>query len=112
MREIKFRAFHFGMRYLKKPEDFSYFFGGTDGPEITLTECKLMQYTGLKDKNSKEIYEGDKVSDENGIIGIVLWNESEAQFVVEYEEELMNLWAECEVVGNIYENPELLKELC
>lgn len=51
MREIKFRSYSFGiMRYFKKPEDFKWFFGGRNGYERTLTECNLMQYTGLKTK--------------------------------------------------------------
>jgi uncharacterized phage protein (TIGR01671 family) len=76
----------------------------------------LMQFTGLKDKNGKEIYEGDIVrfnySDEqNGYSGsqIVKFAEFEAGF---YPFCLRSRWRanidDIEVIGNIYENPELL----
>jgi len=133
MRDMKFRAFSFGsMRYFAKPEDFEWFFGGNQGPERTLTECKLMQFTGLYDKNGKEIYEGDHIR----VFGFITNPRTKdkipynATATVKYGENIAcflylvddsNVWSnfrytksdglDYEVIGNIYENPELLKEV-
>lgn len=91
-------------------------------------EC-IEQYTGLKDKNGKEIYEGDIV--EQFVFGVktfkgkpcgrrtiwqIRWNEEECCFELHYlrgslfGDSLMNKDDEFEVIGNIQENPELLEE--
>jgi len=85
-----------------------------------LSNVILMQYTGLKDKNGAEIWEGDVVVIDN-------FNDGDAHEVKfgEYQtsEEHMLCWFyesrsalgllsianPCEVIGNIYENPELIK---
>ena len=77
------------------------------------------QYTGLKDKNGKEIYEGDVLKNtEHNFTFKVQWgmeNESYAGWAGNWNEKdfvspLFNAPLEnCEVIGNIHENPELLK---
>lgn len=82
-------------------------------------DCVLMQSTGLKDKNGKEIFEGDilKVTDKHSWLEVVSFNEDKAMFVSkelkrEIEEtplyDLFNTDIfEIEIIGNIYTNPEL-----
>lgn len=63
----------------------------------------VMQYTGLKDKNGKEIYEGDILIDENAHSMEVVWNSARCRF-----DPVPFCWHVFEIIGNIYENPELL----
>ena len=67
MREIKFRAIH-KLTLKKWNEEDLYFHDGNwyedfraleDGRPLNLEQCEVMQYTGLKDENGTEIYEGD-----------------------------------------------------
>lgn len=91
-------------------------FGQTES--IKFDEIELMQSTGLKDKNGKEIFEGDIV-DYKGREAVVKWHGSYASFIYRFVDELQErasdwepLFLACyhfEVIGNIYENPELLE---
>lgn len=80
-------------------------------------DIELMQYTGLKDKNNKEIYEGDILFESFGerYYKVVFENGSfRAEFKGDFEWhhfDLIDVVIQgCEVVGNIYENPELMEE--
>ena len=82
-------------------------------------EC-IMQSTGLKDKNGKEIFEGD-ILDYKGRKALVRWHGSYASFIYRFVDELQNrntewkplylAYMKCEIIGNIYENPELLEAI-
>lgn len=85
--------------------------------KMTNDEVYLMQYTGLKDKNGKEIYEGDIVKLEgyyHSIYEVVFIRSS---FVLQDSDKSKGLYVrivmqdtyQMEIIGNIYENPELIK---
>ncbi|EAD5543117.1 hypothetical protein AK00_05240 [Listeria monocytogenes] len=80
----------------------------------------LMQYTGLKDKNGKKIFEGDIVINSKGQIGYIAFLVQEAGFVVVLKNSDYRLGHrntnECyerathhKIIGNIHENPELME---
>lgn len=118
-REIKFR--HFGAHpYLETPS-FIYLNLLACSANETLRFFRqggcIEQYTGLKDKNNKEIYEGDIV--ESGMAmqcyGEVFYNPMYTRFMIRDEKRLLErcdcaLWYtdDIEVLGNIHETPELL----
>ena len=125
MREIKFRAWHkekkiigevLGIDILHK----EIFFSNEDVDcyeHSDFKDIELMQYTGLKDMREKEIYEGDILFESFGekYYKVVFENGSfRAEFEGDFEErsfDLIDVVAQsCEIVGNIYENPELLGE--
>lgn len=96
----------------KKIYDDQFAYGQEDGSDNVI----LMQYTGLKDKHGKEIYEGDIVTglfNHTDIIGHIVYG-SDATFFIKrkglYGIGLNNAEDWLEVIGNIYENQELLKE--
>jgi YopX protein len=133
MREIKFRAWdnvRDEMYFTGEEDNVSFSFNSTGIEAVDLREHdwgfqKLehliyMQYTGLKDKNGKEIYEGDILKDVKNQVGKVFWYRD--RYVVEwvrgdekepgfypYNSYLGLVLRFSEVIGNIYENPELLE---
>jgi len=119
MREIKFRIFdNHEKRMVTNDVDsyISFLANGEVSHESLFGTTVLMQYTGLKDKNGKEIYESDIVKMlESGIHE--KWASIKA---VEFDNKYLGFSPFCylnfihsnnivEVIGNIYENKELLK---
>ncbi len=121
MRVIKFRAWDTATKELRR--DVTGFEGVTglmdgifvDGAfrSILRGEAVPMQFTGLTDKNGKEIFEGDIFSDGEGTFQ-VWWNEkvgvwaiSDSDGVAEW---LSDYNESYEIIGSIYENPELLNQ--
>ena len=139
MREIKFRAWNKEKKKIYRFDDLQYCneynllaFGlnkddyEKDGGQYCNLSCDIddliiMQFTGLKDKQGKEIYEGDigKLTIQFGDYppfneyGVMTFNE-EAFYSFKFEAETdygNGDVKSVEVIGNIYENPELLKEV-
>ena len=126
-REIKFRAWIKELNEIREVEYINFWKKMISYPNkfckeyylnADFYEIELMQYTGLKDKNNKEVYEGDIVKlRANHGIGVIKYYDEWGAFVVEYIKPRplavlgMNYYKEdIEVIGNIYENSELLGE--
>lgn len=134
MRKIKFRAWD-GKRMTTSGIMFNTSTGTLDVPKsLSLSdgvlppemEYKLMQFTGLLSKSGKEIYEGDiinsrpKDSNWDVLICKIVFNEITARFEAqqfwENKNKFLSLsrehqYYEYEIIGNIYENPELLEQM-
>lgn len=132
MREIKFRAWDKNDNKMFLPHSFYLLNGRLD--DFGGDKYIFMQYTGLKDKNGKEIYEGDIMGGEDSaFVGIIEYGtlESFTGFASTEDDEYntyltytgihlvcsdgesdsyIDKIIDLAVIGNIYENPELLKE--
>lgn len=139
MKEFKFRAWDRDDKTMFVPNNICHTRSGieytrelSDGMNIkrywqgeSPNNVFLMQYTGQKDKNGKEIYECDIVRycydgldfklDKvviKEVITVVKWSNYYLSFMIENETcYLWNKINEIEVIGNIYENPELLERI-
>lgn len=122
MRDIKFRVWNIEIGHMHNHENLEQLIADICKLDfiqgIFLPQNKsnvVMQYTGLKDKNGKEIYEGDIL--DYGKIGKYKVVFSKASFKIQMLDNLngnLHLLEDCwfdetEAIGNIYENPELLK---
>ena len=130
-REIKFRAWDVVDKRMILPD---IWMSRLCGEGVSLEEIlgneeyAVMQFTGLKDKNGKEIYEGDIVEFKEKHYDkpysfVVSWDDISASFVCNDFKERYYRWLSSmtidthfsikyeykKIVGNIYENPELLK---
>ncbi len=120
MREIKFRAWDKVNKIMHEDafDAVRSFTSMMYRPE----RFALMQFTGLKDKNGKEIYEGDVVAfnKQRGVVaGVVAIDEDWLEVsiididniepIYEDYKSRMEKWYILKVIGNIYDNPELIK---
>lgn len=134
-REILFRAKHIhatsGNEHLNGTwvhgylSDKDYIYSKSLEGEFLVDENTICQYTGLTDKNKKKIFEGDVVKDSAGVCGVVKFGlytagfsipDTNQGFYIEFPEESLyrkelGYWEnKVIVIGNIYDNPELLEE--
>jgi len=124
MRPIKFRA------WSKVEQKMKYYDRDCSSPNMTLNgvlidsygsnvsyQYEIEQFTGLCDKNGKEIYEGDKYKDAEGIVSKVEWGLGEwSLFPIDKKAPIRSLYwrnicekTQGEIIGNRHQNPELLK---
>ena len=121
MRDIKFRIYDKDRKAMYHLLENKLSFGRFEGDRAVdwedvfadkHEELEIMQYTGLKDKNGKEIYEGD-IAKYGNMTGKIMF--LEGWFVLsDFEEQeewtLAYILDEIEVIGNIYDNKNLLEE--
>lgn len=117
-RELKFRAFDkkdnlmsrpFGLGYRNIVTEDEYYI--CDDSDLSAEEIETIEYTGLKDKNGVEIYEGYVMKTCYGNM-LVKYDEDKGCWKLENKE--YRLWSfnfkfnKFEIIGNVFENPELL----
>ena len=120
MREIKFRAWYKEDKVMSRRFTLENLQCG-QGVLDDFNKMEIMQFTGLLDKNAKEIYEGDIIKHQDeGERFEVYWSDINVSFKIipisdkDINQELEDITfcensKEFEVIGNIYENKDLLK---
>lgn len=119
---LRFRAWLKEDKEMVDVEEMHFYNGELDfiGDGITWmrksNDCVLMQSTGLKDKNGKEIFEGDAVKMAKDVYSEPTYYEvvrhRGGAYRLESKRYGCELWlrhTDCEIAGNIWENPELLE---
>ena len=98
-------------------ENTEIYSGNTIDSIIDIDPETLCQYTGLHDKNGNRIWENDIIKHEiSGTIGTVKWYQEDYvgwcvdDTIIDKQQFTDEMWNECEVIGNIFDTPEMLKK--
>lgn len=124
MREHKYQAWHKHLRYMFQVSAIQFYWFVCEERSVktwTIDEIELREYTGLKDRTGKEIYEGDIVKGTASPMQVLFLHGS---FVLaDKDMQRRDTWTDMrifedisqsvtiwEIIGNVYENPDLLEQ--
>jgi hypothetical protein len=105
----------FNYEYIRYTEDDNLF--NSDYKTAEFKDIELLQFSGVKDKAGQELYEADVIKFNDGIddiYGLISYDDEDGAYRVSYEnitEHLSDLEGDFEIVGNIFENPDLHEQL-